>query len=228
MKKIFLIILAVFLTLSLSSDLFARGGSFGGSRGGFGGSRGGSFGGSRSTGGGSFGGFRSKSYSSPSASKPSSSFGGTRSSNSGGSAGGFASRPSSVNWGGRRLGSAQEYTKSYGIPRRVVRSNEMQGLPQNYIVNQYGGASDRFMMGYIMGSTNWMWYTPFHPAFYYSRPHYVEREDGMVEVYPPVFSWGKLFFTILIIGGVLFIIVVAIKSRKNRGVKSNNFGSFDL
>ncbi|MBK9246839.1 MAG: hypothetical protein IPM69_01685 [Ignavibacteria bacterium] len=180
-------------------------GSFGGSRGG--GGR--SFGGSRG-GGGSFGGSRSKSYSRPSTpsygkSSPSRSY----------------STPKS-SFGGNRLNSKQDYTRSYGVPRQStpMQLRNSQGANQNYVVHNYGGRGDGFMMGYMMGSIPFMWHTPFHPAYYYSRPSYVTNPDGTVEVYPPTFSYGTLFFTILIVGGIIFVIVLIIK-RRRKGYDSN-------
>jgi len=78
------------------------------------------------------------------------------------------------------------------------------------------------MTGYAMGRMSWMWYTPFHPAFYYSPPPYVVRNDGVVEYYPPTFSFGKLFFTLFIVGIIVFVIYVIIKNRRKRLSNSNS------
>src|SRR5687768_1623356 len=110
--------------------------------------RGGSFGGRR--GGSSFGSRRStSSYSTRSATRtPTTS----------------TSRRSS--FGGNRLSSPQAYTRSYGIPRRTqsMRAPAIGGTGMsNYNVHHYGGMSDRFMTGYLLGTTSWMWSMPFHP-----------------------------------------------------------------
>ncbi len=207
----FLLILLTIFTFVLSPVIADAKGSFGGSRGG---SR--SFGGSRG-GGSSFGSSRSKSYSRPSA--PSSSY----------------NRPSSTpsrsystprsSFGGNRMNSGQDYTRSYGIPRQStpmsLRNN--QGVNQNYVVHNYGGRGDGFMMGYMMGSIPFMWHTPFHPAYYYSRPSYVTNPDGTVEVYPPTFSYMTLFFTIVIIGGIVLLVVVAIRRRRMYSESNSSF-----
>jgi hypothetical protein len=172
--------------------------------------RGGSFGGRRSGGGGFFGSRRSSpSYStSPrtsSSSSSSSRLGGTRST---------TQRRSS--FGGTRLSSPTEYTRSYGIPRRTesVRAPSMAGSGYaNYSVHRYGGMSDGFMMGYISGHTPWMWSTPFHPAFYYSRPAYFTNPDGTVEVFPPTFQLGRLILTLVVIGGIAYVIYRVVRRR---------------
>jgi len=119
-------------------------------------------------------------------------------------------------FGGTRMQSPTSYTQRYGTPRRtqtVTRQNA-QGTPQNYVVHQYGGMGDRFMTGYMLGSIPWMWSMPFHPAFYYSRPHEYKRPDGTTEVYPPTFSWGKFFFTMLVIGAIIYVLYVILRNRK--------------
>jgi hypothetical protein len=121
-----------------------------------------------------------------------------------------------TSFGGTRLSSPTAYTQRYGTPRRtqtVTRQNA-QGQPQNYVVHQYGGMGDRFMTGYMLGSIPWMWSMPFHPAFYYSRPQEYKRPDGTTEVYPPTFSWGKFFFTMLIIAAVIYVLYAILRSRK--------------
>ncbi|MBI3258403.1 MAG: hypothetical protein HYZ54_02815 [Ignavibacteriae bacterium] len=182
-------------------------GSFGGSRGGGGGR---SFGGSR--------GGSSRSYSRPSSpsysrpSSPSTSFG--RSS---------SPTPRS-SFRGNRLNSSSDYTRSYGIPRQSTRMAlpNGTGANQNYVVHNYGGRGDGFMMGYMMGSIPFMWHTPFHPAYYYSRPSYVTMPDGSVEVYPPTFSYSTLIFTLLVGGLIVYIIVRIIRSRSRAGTDYSN------
>ncbi|MFM8472398.1 MAG: hypothetical protein ACKOBV_02610 [Candidatus Kapaibacterium sp.] len=199
-----------FITLAFlvapDMDAGGRGGSFGGSRGGsFGGSRGGSFGGSRSY----------RSYSSPrSATRPAPSSG----YNGGSSFGGSRSSGTSMFRSGGRMNSAQEYTRSYGVPRRTETApmRGSDGVSRNYVFNQYGGYADGLMTGYAMGRMSWWWFTPFHPAFYYTAPPYVMRPDGTMEYFPPTFSFGKLLLTLVIVAAVVFIIVVMIRNRRRR------------
>lgn len=125
-----------------------------------------------------------------------------------------ASRRSS--FGGNRLSSPSSYTKSYGIPRRTqaVTAPSMNGAGMaRYNVHQYGGMSDRFMMGYLMGSTSWMWSMPFHPAFYYSRPAVYTHPNGQTDVYPPTFQFGKLIVTLVVVGGIAYLIYRAVRRR---------------
>ncbi len=106
-------------------------------------------------------------------------------------------------FGGKRLESGQIYRKRYGVPRKVERvSLPSSAGKQPVQLNYYGGMSDQFMLGYLMGSAPWYWSLPFHPAFYYSRPYIVENPDGSVEVYPGTFSWARLF---LVLGGTAFV-----------------------
>lgn len=84
----------------------------------------------------------------------------------------------------------------------------------NYSVHRYGGMSDRFMTGYLMGSTPFLWSTPFHPAFYYSRPYYHTGASGVTEVYPPTFQIGKLIVTLLVVGGIGYLIYRVMRRRK--------------
>jgi hypothetical protein len=133
-----------------------------------------------------------------------------------------ATRPK-TSFGGTRLSSGQAYRKSYGVPRRTEQvrlPNQAAGSP-GVTAHYYGGMGDRFMMGYMMGSTSWLWFTPFHPAFYYSRPQVVQNPDGTREVYPPTFSWGTVFLVVLIVGGVAYIGYVVIRNRRNRARQPN-------
>ena len=161
----------------------------------------GSFGGSRGFGGRSFG----RSYS-----RPGSSFGGSRSSSRSYNRG-------SSSFGGKTLTTSQGYVSRYGTPRKTIQGGGTSGIPSNYRVMDYGGYGSGLMMGYMMGHTSMMWMMPFHPAFYYSRPYYVNNPDGTVSVYPPTFSFGKLLFTLLIIGGIIFLIYRYIKNKKGGG-----------
>lgn len=119
-------------------------------------------------------------------------------------------------FGGTRLSSPQQYTRSYGVPRRTesVRAPAMGGTGySNYTVHHYGGMGDRFMTGYLLGSTSWMWSMPFHPAFYYSRPAYYTNPTGGTEVYPPTFQPFKLIMTLVIIGGIAYVIYRVMRRR---------------
>lgn len=192
-----LLTLAFFVAPEL--DAGGRGGSFGGSRGG----RGGSFGGSRSY----------RSYSSP---RYNSSPSTAPRVNGGSSFGG--SRGSSSMFRGDRMNSAQEYTRSYGVPRRTETTpfRGSDGVSRNYVFNSYGGYADGLMTGYAMGRMSWWWFTPFHPAFYYTSPPYVMRPDGTTEYYPPTFSFTTLFFTLLIAAAIVYILFVVIRNRRRR------------
>lgn len=197
--------------------------------------RGGSFGGSRS----------SRSYSSPSRGGGSfgsrgggGSFGSRRSSPSSSPYSGSGGRTSSVpraqsspsvqrnSFGGSRLSTSSDYTSRYGIPRKTERATYSSGGggSTNYVVNRYGGMGDGFMMGYLMGSVPWYYSMPFHPAYYYSRPYTVANPDGTVSAYPGTFQWGTLFFTVLVVGGVAFIVYVWIRNRRRK----NASGGLDM
>lgn len=189
---------------------------------GFGGGFGRSFGGSRSFGR-SFGGSRSRSFQRPRSSQPRSSFGSRK-----GTTSAMRSTPSSKaasSIGGRRLsGGSRQYTSKYGAPRKsTTQSVTRNGVTQNYVMHSYGGYGSGLMTGYMMGATSWMWMMPFHPAFYYSRPYYVDNSDGTVGVYPPTFDWSKLFFTLIIIAIIIYIIRVIIRNRKSRAYSQSSF-----
>ncbi len=198
-KKIFVVILSFALVFSLLplDELFAKGG-----RGSFGGSR--SFG-SRSFGGSkSFGGSRSTSprfSTTPRSTAPRSSFGRTATSTF----------------------NRADIQRKYGIPRQRITSQQMSGLPRNAIVNHYGDYASGLMMGYLMGHTSWLWYMPFHPAFYYSQPVRVVNPDGTISYYPPTFDWGKFFMTWIIIGAIAYIIYTYFKNKKRRAIKVGDF-----
>lgn len=189
-------ILMIFPTDMLSQR---RGGSFGGSRRSYSAPR------SSPRGGGSFGGSRrtpSSPYSSRGTTRPS------------------TSQPTSTRtnaFGGSRLNSSREYTSRYGVPRKT----ETRAIPgangtTNYTINRYGGMGDGFMMGYLMGSIPWYYSMPFHPAFYYSRPYTVTNPDGTVGAYPGTFSWGTLFFVLLLVGGGGYILYVWLRNKRQR------------
>ena len=111
-----------------------------------------------------------------------------------------------------------DYTGRYGVPRATERRSfaGANGTQTNYVINRYGGMGDGFMMGYMMGSIPWYWSMPFHPAFYYSRPHTVMNPDGTTGVYPGTFQWGSLLMTLLIIGGIGFVVYIWLKNKRRR------------
>lgn len=136
------------------------------------------------------------------------------------------SRPR-TSFGGTRLSSGQDYRKSYGTPRKsepVRMAGQTAGSPR-YVAHYYGGMGDRFMTGYMMGATSMWWYTPFHPAFYYSRPYIVHNTDGTQEVYPPTFSFSKVLLAIVIIGGIAFVVYVIVRNvrRKKQVAYTSSF-----
>jgi len=136
-----------------------------------------------------------------------------------------AAKPSS--FGGKRLNSANDYTSKYGTPRKsnTVSKAGPNGANTNYVVHSYGGYGSGLMTGYMMGAIPFMWYTPFHPAFYYSRPYEVEKEDGAVEVYPPTFSFGKLFFMLIMIAVIIFVVRRIIQLRRGNNLKTAPYSS---
>lgn len=131
-------------------------------------------------------------------------------------------------FGGKRMSSSKEYTNKYGAPRKTETKSyaNAQGKQQRYVVNSYGGYGSGLMTGYLLGATPFLWRTPFHPAFYYSRPHYVNNPDGSMGVYPPTFSWDKVFLTIIVVGIIVYIIYVIIRNKK-RVTRSKSKSSFN-
>ena len=130
-------------------------------------------------------------------------------------------------FGGTRLNSGKNYTQKYGTPRKAETRTykNAQGQNQRYVMHSYGGYGSGLMTGYMMGATPFLWSTPFHPAFYYSKPYYANNPDGTIGVYPPTFSWSKVFFTVIIVGIIVYIIYVIIrnKKRKARSVSQSSF-----
>lgn len=131
-----------------------------------------------------------------------------------------------TSFGGTRLSSSQSYTSKYGVPRRTAPAGTTQGIPKNYVVHQYSGYGNSLMMGYLMGHSSLLWMMPFHPAFYYTKPYYVENPDGTMEVYPPTFSIERVFITILIIAGIIYFIFTTIKRRKQYISQQRTHSSF--
>lgn len=221
-------IIALTLVLSIPPDVaFAAGGrSFGGSRSSSkpsAPSR--SFGGSRSTTKPSSSPRQNQSYGSPSGSNQGGlmgggrSFGGSRSTapatKGSGSSVGKQSSGSASSFGGARSEKSRQMQAKYGTPRRQVPQNELPAnTPSNYIVNDYGGFGHGLMLGYLAGSTPFMWSMPFHPAFYYSRPTYVYNDDGSVEVYPPTFQFGRLLLTIFVVGIIVVVVYIIVRNRR--------------
>lgn len=211
---VFALVVALF-AMVLPLDALAQrrgGGSFGGSRGG---SRGYS---SPRSGGGSFGGSRRSAPSRPS----------TAPRSGGGATSRYGNAPSQRNsFGGSRMTSSGDYTSRYGTPRASSRQSVSgAGGATNYTVNRYGGMGDGFMMGYMMGAIPWYWSMPFHPAYYYSRPYTAMSGDGTTAIYPGTFQWGTLFFTLLLVGGVIFIVYVWLRNRRRRSLGSVSSGGF--
>lgn len=208
MKRILVLSSLVLALLAwvIPTDALAQrrgGGSFGGSRGGYGRSY-------RSPSSGrSFGGSRSRQAPPPSRNAPGSN---TRTDR-------FGSTPTSRNaFGGSRMNRPADYTGRYGAPRATQRQSFRgpAGTSTNYVVNRYGGMGDGFMMGYMMGSIPWYWSMPFHPAFYFSRPYTHANPDGSVAVYPPTFQWGTLIITLLVVGGIAFVLFTWLRNRRRR------------
>jgi hypothetical protein len=221
-KFAFVIALIAIISLILPEDGFAkRGGSFGGSRSSSRGSS--SFGGSRGSGKSSGGFFRSKS----SESKPSA-FGGSRTSTPSPRTNSGVSGGSSFG-GSRSMNKAQAYQK-YGTPRKVENFSQRDvntGYNRNYIINDYGGYSSGLMRGYMMGHvTGYMMWAPWHGAYWYSRPNYVYNPDGTVSVYPPTFDYTKMFITIFVFAGIVYVLYVIIRFRKRKSGEYSQ-SSFD-
>jgi len=134
------------------------------------------------------------------------------------------SQRATSSFGGQRMSSSKAYTGKYGTPRKSTSQTiTRNGVSQNYVMHSYGGYGSGLMMGYMMGTTSWMWMMPFHPAFYYSRPYYADNPDGTVSVYPPTFSWSKLFFTIIVIALIIYIIKVIIRGRRAGNYSQSSF-----
>lgn len=127
-------------------------------------------------------------------------------------------------FGGTRM-SKSEATAKYGVPRKqsTITSNNQLGQPVNYRVNDYGGFSSGLMTGYMMGNMSWWMMAP---AMFYSRPIYVENQDGTVDVYPPTLSVGKILIAIIIIAAIVMIIRAVIKSRKQLRARETHQSSF--
>ncbi len=104
------------------------------------------------------------------------------------------------------LKSSRDYTSRHGDP---VRTQRRSYGGSNYVVHNYGGWGNGFMMGYLAGSSPWYWGMPFHPAFYYGRPYYAPGVGSEVNVYPGHFSFWRLLCGLFLLA-VVTIIVLAI------------------
>jgi len=125
-------------------------------------------------------------------------------------------------FGGTRMTQTQARQK-YGTPRRseTVAGTSQAGTPMNYNMNHYGGFSSGLMTGYMMGNMAWWMMAS---SMMYSRPTYVENEDGTIDVYPPTFNWGRLFFIFIIVFGIIYMIRAP--KQKREGPSSDSYSSF--
>ena len=162
--------------------------------------------------GGSFGGFRSRSRR-------------TRSSSRSTARSATRTNPQKTpSFGGTRMSSQQAKAK-YGTPRRVqaMPGTNAAGAPMNYNVHHYGGFSSSLMTGYMLGNmTSWMMMS----SMLYTRPVYVENEDGSVDVYPPTFDWGKLLTILLVIGIIVYFVRGVRRAKKNMEANQYSQSSF--
>lgn len=136
----------------------------------------------------------------------------------------MASSPRRPSFGGKRMAPA-DAKKKYGTPRKseTINRKSATGQNTNYVMHSYGGYGSGLMTGYMMGTTSWMWSMPFHPAFYYSRPVYVTNTDGTVGVYPPTFSFSRIFFILMIIAILIWFFR---RSRREKVHYQESYGSF--
>ncbi|MDA3844456.1 MAG: hypothetical protein PF588_08830 [Candidatus Kapabacteria bacterium] len=130
-------------------------------------------------------------------------------------------------FGGKRISSSAARSK-YGTPRKTtpMTGKNAYGTNQNYNVHSYGGFSSGLMTGYMMGSiTSSMMWMPWRGSFWYSRPYYTEPDaNGNISVYPPTFSWTKVFFALVVIGVIIYIIRGIIRNKKR--ISDGGGGSF--
>jgi hypothetical protein len=93
----------------------------------------------------------------------------------------------------------------------------------NYNVNHYGGFSSSLMTGYMLGNmTSLMMMS----SMLYTRPVYVENEDGSTDVYPPTFDWGKLLTILLVIGVIVYFVRAVRRAKKNMEANHYSQSSF--
>jgi hypothetical protein len=134
-------------------------------------------------------------------------------------------RQKQPSFGGQRM-DRQTAQAKYGAPRRTesIRTNNAAGGQMDYRVNHYGGFSSSLMTGYMLGNMAW-WMTA--PAFFYSRPVYVENEDGTVDVYPPSFDFGKLLTILIVVFAVVYFVrFMRAASRQVREREPQSYSSF--
>ncbi len=132
---------------------------------------------------------------------------------------------SRTSFGGTRMTSQQAKAK-YGTPRKVQQTvgKNSSGASQVYNMHHYGGYSSGLMTGYMMGHTSALWLFPFHPAFYYSQPHYVENPDGTIDVYPPTLSFGRILIGLILLFAIArFVFRIIAKASKSRQAKQSSF-----
>ncbi|MCX8055292.1 MAG: hypothetical protein N3A67_06470 [Ignavibacteria bacterium] len=137
----------------------------------------------------------------------------------------FPRQQRTSSFGGTRISKEQAKAK-YGIPKKVEQTKRVDanGNQRTYNIHNYDGYANGLMTGYLMGHTSWLWMMPFHPAFYYSKPYYVENEDGSIDVYPPTFSVVKLFIGIAIFSFVLWLLYKVVSSnRKSSTLRNSSF-----
>ena len=129
-----------------------------------------------------------------------------------------------TSFGGKRITKEQARAK-YGIPKKVNQTTKTDpnGIQRTYNVHQYDGYASGLMTGYLMGHTSWLWMMPFHPAFYYSKPYYVENPDGSVDVYPPTLSYTKILLGIIILAFIFWLIYRIVFLRKKQKIGRSSF-----
>ncbi len=126
-------------------------------------------------------------------------------------------------FGGTRISKEQAKVK-YGIPKKIEQTKRVDadGNQRTYNIYNYEGYANGLMTGYLMGHTSWLWMMPFHPAFYYSKPYYVENEDGSIDVYPPTFSIVKLIIGITIFSFTIWLLYRLITAKRKVGKLHNS------
>lgn len=196
-------VLAAMLVLSaISADAQRRGGSFSSGRSSFGGGRsyggsfnsgrsGSSFGSGRTSGGSSFGGARSGS-----------SFGSSRSGSSFGRSGSFGSQ-----------GIASSRSVTYNGRSYTTSSYYVGGRPYHAVY--VGGWGDYWYQ------PRWYYWMPFHPAFYFGGPVYVNDASGGYYA-PGGFSVVRLILGLLFFGFLLWIVVRLFSGGRKR-VRYTNY-----
>lgn len=129
-----------------------------------------------------------------------------------------------TSFGGTRITKQQAQAK-YGIPKKVDQTTKVDpnGIQRTYNIHHYDGYASGLMTGYLMGHTSWLWMMPFHPAFYYSRPYYVQNEDGSVDVYPPTLSFTKILLGLIFFAFIFWLISKFIAKRRSQKIGRSSF-----